>query len=107
MRPRLSSRSAHVKGDWSRERIGYPDPDVEVLDPRFEKYRLLSATIERLWTGGRWTEGPVWFGDARSLYFSDIPNDRMLCWSEATGTVSVYRTPPRARMAIPATARVD
>jgi gluconolactonase len=38
-------------------------------------------------------EGPVWFGDGRFLLFSDIPNDRMLRWSEETGAVTVFRAP--------------
>jgi gluconolactonase len=79
--------------DWNNGVVGYPDPAVEVLDPRFNKCRLGGAAVERLWTGGRWTEGPVWFGDSRSLCFSDIPNNRILRWSEETGAVSVYRTP--------------
>jgi gluconolactonase len=71
----------------------YPDPAVEILDPRFARYRCANAAIERLWTGGRWSEGPVWFGDLRSLIWSDIPNDRMLRWSEDGGVVSVFRQP--------------
>jgi gluconolactonase len=71
----------------------YPDPAVEVLDARFNPYRLLSASVERLWTGGRWNEGPVWFGDGRYLLFSDIPNQRLLRWTEETGAVSVFRSP--------------
>jgi gluconolactonase len=71
----------------------YPDPAVRALDPRFDKYRLGSAAIERLWTGARWTEGPVYFGDARCLIFSDIPNSRMLRWDETDGSVSVFRAP--------------
>src|SRR5690242_15586876 len=78
---------------WGNEVIGYPDPAVETLDPRFNKYRIGSAVIERLWTGGRWLEGPVWFGDGRYLLFSDIPNNRILRWSEETGAVTVFRTP--------------
>jgi gluconolactonase len=81
-----------LERDWTRP-VRYPDPAVEVLDRRFARYRLGSATVERLWTGARWAEGPVWFGDHRALIFSDIPNDRMLCWSEATGGVSVFRQP--------------
>jgi gluconolactonase len=84
---------AFMNRDWTTGVIGYPDPAIEALDPRFNKYRIGAAAIERLWTGGRWTEGPVWFGDARCLYYSDIPNNRMLCWSEQTGAVSVYRSP--------------
>jgi gluconolactonase len=45
----------------------YPDPAIEVLDPSFLKYRLFNASVERLATGTRWGEGPVWFGDGRYL----------------------------------------
>jgi gluconolactonase len=71
----------------------YPDPDIVILDKRFEKYFQSNAAVERLWTGGRWTEGPVWFGDGRFLLFSDIPNNQILRWTEETGEVSVFRTP--------------
>ena len=71
----------------------YPDPAVEVLDPRFAKYKVGNAAVERLYTGARWAEGPVWFADGRYLLFSDIPNNRMLRWLEETGEVSVFRSP--------------
>ena len=73
--------------------VRYPDSRIEVLDERFAKYRLGNAAIEMLWTGGRWLEGPVWFGDGRYLLFSDIPNNRILKWEEETGDVSVFRKP--------------
>ncbi|MGC9270564.1 SMP-30/gluconolactonase/LRE family protein [Acidiphilium sp.] len=69
----------------------YPDPAIETLDPSFAKYRLFSASIERLATGMRWAEGPVWFGDGRYLLWSDIPNDRMMRWDETSGAVSIFR----------------
>ena len=75
------------------ELVRYPDSRVEVLDDRFAKYKLSTAAIEMLWTGGRWLEGPVWFGDGRFLLFSDIPNNRILKWEEETGEVSVFRKP--------------
>lgn len=80
---------------WQEDRsiVRYPDPAVETVDPRFDRYRLGGAAVERLWTGGRWTEGPVWFGDGRFLLFSDIPNDRMLRWSEESGAVTTFRAP--------------
>lgn len=71
----------------------YPDPAIETLDPRFDRYRIFSAAVERLHTGCRWSEGPVWFGDGRYLLWSDIPNNRILKWEEETGTVSVHRRP--------------
>jgi gluconolactonase len=73
--------------------VVYPDPAVEIVDPRFAKYKVYDAAIERLYTGARWAEGPVWFGDGRYLLFSDIPNNRMLRWLEETGEVSVFRSP--------------
>ena len=39
----------------------YPDPAVEILDPRFAGLVLWHAGVERLATGCRWSEGPVWF----------------------------------------------
>ena len=81
-----------VSGGWrSSER--YPDPAVEGLDPSFAKYRIFSAAVERLATGMRWGEGPVWFGDGRYLLWSDIPNNRILKWEEETGQVSAFRKP--------------
>src|SRR6516162_8234223 len=71
----------------------YPDPAIQVLDPSFNKYRLPLAGVERLASGTRWGEGPVWFGDGRYLLWSDIPNDRILRWEEETGAVSIFRKP--------------
>lgn len=80
---------------WGTDRsiIRYPDPAVQILDPRFADLIVWNDVVERLWTGGRWLEGPVWFGDGRYLLFSDIPNDRILRWSEETGSVSAFRQP--------------
>jgi len=81
-----------VPGGW-RPSERYPDPAVEGLDPSFAKYRIFSAAVERLATGMRWGEGPVWFGDGRYLLWSDIPNNRILKWEEETGQVSAFRKP--------------
>ena len=43
----------------------YPDPAIQILDPSFAKYRIAQTSVERLATGMRWCEGPVYFGDAR------------------------------------------
>src|ERR1700731_3863811 len=72
----------------------YPDPALRTLDPRFESIKPpFNAAVERLATGFRWAEGPVWFGDGRYLLWSDIPNNRIMKWEEATGRVSVFRQP--------------
>jgi gluconolactonase len=69
----------------------YPDPAIRVLHPDFNKYRLPLASVEHLYTGCRWSEGPVYFGDGRFLLWSDLPNDRILKWEEETGAVSIFR----------------
>jgi gluconolactonase len=71
----------------------YPDPTFKVLDPSFLKYRPAIVGVERLATGMTWSEGPVWFGDGRYLIWSDIPNNRLMRWDEATGAVGVFRDP--------------
>lgn len=66
--------------------------DFEVLDNRFRAMVLPNAPLETLGEGYRWLEGPVWFADHECLYVSDIPNDRILRWSEHSG-VSLFRRP--------------
>ncbi len=73
--------------------VRYPDPAFQIVDPSFAKYRIGNAGVERLTTGYRWAEGPVWFGDARCLLWSDIPNNRIMRWDEETGDVTVFRKP--------------
>ena len=79
--------------DGWRPTTRYPDPAVQSLDPSFDKYRLPLAGVERLATGFRWAEGPVWFGDGRYLLWSDIPNNRIMRWDEATDQVGEFRKP--------------
>jgi gluconolactonase len=81
-----------LAADWEPSRR-YPDPLIEILDPKFERLRIFSAGVERLATGMRWCEGPVWFGDGRYLLWSDIPNNRIMKYEEATGAISVFREP--------------
>ncbi len=62
----------------------------EVIDPVFKSYVLANAPVRQLATGFDWVEGPVWFGDANCLLFSDIPNNRILRWIPGSG-ISTYR----------------
>lgn len=71
----------------------YPDPRVQSLDARFDRYRLFHAAVEMLASGSRWAEGPVWFGDGRYLLYSDIPNNRMLRYDDTSGCTTVFREP--------------
>ena len=87
----MSDVNSHSQG-W-RPATYYPDPAIRALDPRFEKYWIKLSCVERLFTGCRWAEGPVYFGDGRYVLWSDIPNNRILKWEEETGAASVYRKP--------------
>ena len=71
----------------------YPEPDVEVLDPRFAGVRIGNTPIQRLHTGMLWAEGPAWNAVGRYLVWSDIPNDVQLRWLDEDGHVSVMRSP--------------
>jgi len=64
----------------------------EVIDPAFKAFVIGNAPVMQLATGFSWTEGPVWFGDANCLLFSDIPNNRIMRWTPGLGA-SVYREP--------------
>ncbi len=64
----------------------------ETLDPTFGRYMLGNAPVKQLATGFDWVEGPVWFGDAGCLLFSDIPNDRILRWTPGVW-ITTYRAP--------------
>jgi gluconolactonase len=67
--------------------------DFEILDERFSVCVKTAARLEHLYDGCRWAEGPAYFPAHRALVWSDIPNDRMLRYDEATGNVGVYRSP--------------
>ncbi|MFN0104213.1 MAG: SMP-30/gluconolactonase/LRE family protein [Bryobacteraceae bacterium] len=80
--------------DWTgRIPVRYPDPDIVVIDPRFNKYKLGNTPIQRLGTGFLWAEGPAWSGVGRYLLFSDIPNNVQMRWTEESGTISTLRNP--------------
>ncbi len=69
------------------EPVRYPDPDIVVLDPRFNT-TLGNTPIQRLYTGTLWAEGPAWSQTGRYLLWSDIPNDEQLRWLEEDGHVA-------------------
>lgn len=64
----------------------------DIRDDRFARYVLGNSQIELIASGMRWTEGPVYFGDTDCLYFSDIPGNRIMQWSDRDG-LGVYRQP--------------
>lgn len=71
-----------------------PAAEVDVRDAaEFGKIVAADAKLERLATGMKFTEGPVWLAeDGGSLVFSDIPADELKKWTDKDG-VTVFRKP--------------
>jgi gluconolactonase len=66
--------------------------DFEAFDQRFNALVLPNAPLQKLGEGFRWLEGPVWFADLDCLLVSDLPNDRIMRWTESGG-ISIFRSP--------------
>ena len=64
----------------------------EAYDPAFGRFVMGNAPLKQLATGFDWVEGPVWFGDAGCLLFSDIPDNKILRYTPGVG-VSTFRAP--------------
>ena len=66
------------------------ETQITVYDPRANALFRAGAALERLCTGAQWGEGPVLIDEEAALLWSDIPNNRMLRWSESEG-MTVWR----------------
>jgi len=78
----------------------YPDSHLEsVKKPKVSfgpaGFPAFAGTmaVERIATGMRWAEGPVYFPAGRYVLFSDIPNNRIMRLCEDDDHLSVYRQP--------------
>lgn len=72
----------------------YPSTQLsaEAFGPAFRDVIDISTQPLRLAEGFLWTEGPAWDKRAECLYFSDIPNNRILKWTPQEG-VSPFLSP--------------
>ncbi len=63
--------------------------EVLRVDPGLDALIDADAKIEVLASGFAWAEGPVWVAGKEGadgyLLFSDIPNNRVVCWEEGKG----------------------
>src|SRR4030095_9969389 len=59
--PQVLRTAGQPPDRWPDAPGRYPAPAVRVLDPRFDRCRLHNSAVERIATGFRWAEGPVWF----------------------------------------------
>ncbi len=73
--------------------LGPIGPSIEILDPAFAACVDPEAVVERLWTGGVWTEGPAWLAREGRLVWSDIPHNRMMSWHLEDRAVATFRMP--------------
>jgi gluconolactonase len=69
------------------------DEAFEVIDPRFRQYTIPIVWLEKLHTGMRWAEGPVYFADMRCLIWSDLPSNRLWRFDEETSAAAIFRSP--------------
>ncbi|KKB08599.1 SMP-30/gluconolactonase/LRE family protein [Devosia chinhatensis] len=65
----------------------------DIIDPRFADKIDPQAELRELYSDCLWAEGPVWFADHDCLYFSDIPNQRVLRYLPADGSVTPFLAP--------------
>jgi gluconolactonase len=65
---------------------------IVIEDPAMQELLAPNAKLERLWTGAKWAEGPVYFHEDDSLLWSDVPNNRMFKWTTKDGT-RLFRAP--------------
>lgn len=63
--------------------------EIEIYDTRLEPV-VRGARLQKLCSGASWSEGPVWMHEDNALLWSDIPNNRILRWSELDG-MSIWR----------------
>jgi gluconolactonase len=71
-----------------------PPQQIEIIrfDPAFDKLVPVNVIVERIVSGRRWVEGPVWNRRESYLLFSDIPANAVVKWQAGKGT-SVYLKP--------------
>ena len=63
---------------------------VDRLDPSIDRIIPADAKLERLATGFKWVEGPVWVKDR--LFFADIPSNSIRTWMPGKG-VDIFLQP--------------
>ena len=63
---------------------------VDRLDPAIDRIVPAGAQLERVTTGYKWIEGPVWTHG--SLYFAEIPSDSIRKWAPGKGA-SIFIQP--------------
>ena len=63
-----------------------PNSKIEVYDNSIESIIDISAKIEVIADSIALPEGPVWDENSKSLYFSDVINNKIFRWNKVNGT---------------------
>jgi gluconolactonase len=71
----------------------FPDPDILVIDPSFNRLRLGQSNIHRISTGYQWAEGPAWSAEGQYVVFSDVKGDVQYRYLWETGEITPFRRP--------------
>lgn len=75
------ARAAQARGKKPYPTIG----TIERADPRFDKLIPKDAKLEKLASGFKWSEGPVWVAKGGYVLFSDIPRNVVNKWKDGDG----------------------
>ncbi len=86
--PKLKAQEDSKSLDAEKQLVGR----IEQLDPALSELIDVDAKMEILASGHQWTEGPVWDPAANHLLFSDVPQNKIYCWSAKLGN-SVFMDP--------------
>jgi gluconolactonase len=75
---------ASAAGGDAAEAIVATPLKVDRLDASIDRIVPADAKLERVATGFKWTEGPLWIKD--KLYFAEIPSNSIRTWTPGKGT---------------------
>lgn len=65
---------------------------IAVYDSRMDSIVAPDAKLEKLASGSKHTEGPVYLTQDDSVVFSDVSGDRLLRWSDADGVSIIHQS---------------
>jgi len=82
-----------LQADPVSEKLPYPTyGSIERHHPDFDHLLAPDSSMEKLASGFKWTEGPVWRPEQHDLLFSDVPMNTIYRWKEGEG-VSIFQRP--------------
>lgn len=93
----FAAASIAVIGGWAATE--HQPAKVERLSPAINQIVPQQATLERVATGFKWVEGPVWI-KAGYLLFSEIPSNSIRKWTPGEG-VTIFLQPSGYQGAAP------